>query len=153
VNLRTNLSTAYMDLQRWEDAEQVLFQGLEISMQHQGEDSLEARSALFNLSTVWNGMGRFAEAEELMRSLVEKEIAQHGETHLRSALARSNHAICLFNLGRVQEALELQELALGSTPPGLAERAHMERSLEIYRGAVERRRADSGTESAAPAPE
>ena len=138
VNLRTNLATAYIDMQRWQEAEDMLFEGLEISTQHQGEDSLEARTALLNLATVWNGMGRFAEAEELMRSLVEKEVAQHGETHLRTALARANLAICLFNLGRAQEALEVQELALQSTPPGLAERAYMERSLEIYRRAVER---------------
>jgi serine/threonine protein kinase/tetratricopeptide (TPR) repeat protein len=103
----TLLATLYLDQERYDDAEPLLTEALELQRRDLGEERPATLETGTNLARTYQGQGRIAEAEALYASVLEHKRRVLGEDHPSTLDLMNNLANCYAELGRTAEALEL----------------------------------------------
>ena len=102
----SNLATALRGLRRYEEAEQLYRQALDLRIESFGPDSKDVAGTLRNFSILLEVVGRHEQAAEFAERALRIRLDQHGPEHQSTAsahyaLARATHA-----LGRQTQAEE-----------------------------------------------
>ncbi len=97
---------------RYDEAEPLYRQALEISRANRGETHPAYAASLNNLAILLKATGRYDEAEPLYRQALEITRATRGETHPTYATRLNNLAGLLYATGRHDEAEPLFRQAM-----------------------------------------
>ncbi|NEO21534.1 CHAT domain-containing protein, partial [Moorena sp. SIO4A5] len=117
----------YFNQGRYQEAEPLLQQTLELTKRLLGEEHPQVALSLNNLALLYLNQGRDQEAEPLFQQALELNKRLLGEEHPQVALSLNNLALVYLNQGRYQEAepllqqtLELTKRLLGEEHPQVA---------------------------------
>ena len=138
-----SLANLLVDTGRYEEAEPLYRQALEIGRETLGEGHLDYAIRLNNLANLLTDTGRFEEAKPLIRQAPEIGRETLGQRHPEHATRLSNLATLLAATGRHEEAEPLIQQALKIGLENLAcliRRSTMRRSRSISSNSVRRTR-------------
>jgi len=109
------LGYLYESQGRYEEAEPLFLQALELGRSLLGENHPDVASSLNNLAALYKSQGRYEEAEPLFLQALELRRSLLGENHPDVAGTLNNLALLYMSQGRYEEAepLYLQALELG----------------------------------------
>jgi tetratricopeptide (TPR) repeat protein len=109
-----NLAYLYESQGRYEEAEPLFLQTLEVTKRLLGEDHLSVAVSLNNVALLYEAQGRYEEAEPLFLQTLEVTKRLLGEDHPDVAIGLNNLAYLYESQGRYEEAepLYLQALKL-----------------------------------------
>ena len=106
------LAVAYQLEGRWEEAEQLEVQVMEISKTKLGADYPDTLSSIANLAANFCNQGRWEEAEQLQVQVMETSMITLGEDHPFTLLNIANLASTYRNQGRWKETAQLEVLVM-----------------------------------------
>jgi len=122
-----NLAGLYSSQGRYEEAEPLYEQALELSQRLLGENHPDVATSLNNLAYLYSSQGRYEEAEPLYEQALELRQRNLGENHPDVARSLNNLAGLYSSQGRYEEAeplyeqaLELMKRLLGENHPDVA---------------------------------
>ncbi|MBE7384425.1 MAG: tetratricopeptide repeat protein [Leptolyngbya sp. SIO1E4] len=112
---------------RYEEAEPLLNQALEMSQQLLGQRHPQVAGSLNNLAALYESQGRYEEAEPLLTQALEMRQQLLGQSHPSVATSLNNLAGLYYGQGRYEEAeplltqaLEMNQQLLGQSHPSVA---------------------------------
>ena len=121
------LGYLYESQGRYEEAEPLFLQALELGRWLLGEDHPDVASSLNNLAALYKSQGRYEEAEPLLLQALESRRSLLGKNHSDVASSLNNLAYLYKLQGRYEEAeplflqaLELGRSLLGENHPNMA---------------------------------
>ena len=124
----SNLAYLYYYQGRYDQAEPLLVQALELSKRLLGEDHPDVATSLNNLAALYKSQGRYDQAEPLYLQALELRKRLLGEDHPYVASSLNNLAYLYYSQGRYAEAeplhlqtLELRKRLLGEDHPDIAQ--------------------------------
>ena len=122
-----NLAYLYYSQGRYDQAEPLFLQALELSKRLLGEDHPQVASNLNNLAGLYDSQGRYDQAEPLYLQALELSKRLLGEDHPQVAFSLNNLALLYHSQGRYDQAepllvqaLELRKRLLGEDHPHVA---------------------------------
>ena len=98
------LSSVYVDLHRYEEAESLLRSAIRIREQHFGSDHEETLGSMSNLAILFGDTGRMPERLELQRQVLNSCRLRLGEKHPTSLKAMTNLGMSLYDMGDFDSA-------------------------------------------------
>jgi tetratricopeptide (TPR) repeat protein len=123
----TNLALLYYSQGRYDQAEPLYLQALELSKRLLGEDHPHVATSLNNLAALYYSQGRYDQAEPLYLQALELSKRLLGEDHPHVAQSLNNLALLYYSQGRYDQAeplylqaLELRKRLLGEDHPQVA---------------------------------
>jgi tetratricopeptide (TPR) repeat protein len=123
----SRLATLYYSQGRYEDAEPLYVQALELSKRLLGENHPDVATSLNNLAGLYKSQGRYEDAEPLYVQALELSKRLLGENHPDVATSLNNLALLYESQGRYEDAeplyvqaLELSKRLLGENHPDVA---------------------------------
>lgn len=150
------LSSVYRDLGRYDEAEQLLEEVIEIQVERLGPNHLTVGATFNTLGRIYRSQGRYGQAEASLKQAVSIYDAILGPDHVATASPKTNLAIVYGSIGEYDRACELFEEILairraaylgrphphiGSSLLNLANATDLsgdrERAIELYREAHE----------------
>jgi tetratricopeptide (TPR) repeat protein len=120
--LLSRIGIYYLGQGRFEEAEQLLVQVLELHKNVSGEKHPQIIRAMANLATTWRRQGRFEEAGRVDEQVLELHKNVLGEKHPGTIKAMANLASTWCQQGRFEEAEQLGIQALGLQKDVLGEK-------------------------------
>ncbi|MEE9442516.1 MAG: tetratricopeptide repeat protein [candidate division Zixibacteria bacterium] len=122
-----NLALLYESMGRYEEAEKLYKQALEIDKKTIGEEDPGFATDLNNLAGVYESMGRYEEAERYYLQAIEIDKKTIGEEHPGHATRLNNLANVYISMGRYDEAeryylqaIEIDKKTIGEEHPDYA---------------------------------
>ncbi|RDW59873.1 hypothetical protein BP6252_12960 [Coleophoma cylindrospora] len=117
----TNMASLYWEKERWEDAEKLDLQVIEIEKRVFGLDNLDTAKKMAKLASTYRYQGRLTEAEELESQVMEMRLRLLGQEHADTLTSMTNLACIHRSQGRWKEAeeLDLQVIETRKTVLGL----------------------------------
>jgi tetratricopeptide (TPR) repeat protein len=119
-----NLAITYWRQERYDKAEQLYLETLEIQKRVLGEDHRRTLGTMGNLAIVYHTQGRYDDAEPLYLKTLRINTRLLGKTHPGTLKAMSNLAVLYMDQGQYDEAeslllqtLQIQEEILGVRNP------------------------------------
>jgi tetratricopeptide (TPR) repeat protein len=136
-----NLAYLYYSQGRYEQAEPLYLQALELSEQVLGENHPDVATSLNNLAYLYYSQGRYEQAEPLYLQALELRKRLLGENHPDVATSLNNLAYLYYSQGRYEQAeplylqaLELRKRLLGENHPDVASSLNNLASLYYSQG-------------------
>ncbi|KAJ5369967.1 uncharacterized protein N7496_006059 [Penicillium cataractarum] len=108
VDSTAMLATAYWREGRWEEAEKLQVQVIEIRKTKLGEDHPDTLTSIANLASTYRDQGRWEEAEQLEVQVMEMSKMKLGEDHPDTLSSIGDLALTYSDKGRWEEAEQLQ---------------------------------------------
>ncbi|KAE8361552.1 purine and uridine phosphorylase [Aspergillus caelatus] len=109
INLIMNIGNCLYSDGRWEEAEELDLQALELRKQVLGPEHPDTLTSMANLASTYQNQGRWKEAEELDVQVIELRKQVLGPEHPDTLTSMNNLAYTWKLLGKVQDALALME--------------------------------------------
>ncbi|KGO45689.1 Tetratricopeptide-like helical [Penicillium expansum] len=115
-----NLALTYRNQGRWEEAEQLQEQVIEICKTTLGGDHPDTLASMTNLALTYRNQGRWEEAEQLQEQVIETYKTTLGEDHPDTLASITTLASMYMKKGRLEEAeqLDLQVKEIRKTQLG-----------------------------------
>ena len=107
-----NLSVVLQEQGKWQQAEEMYSEVLEVRRQVLGEHHPDTLGSRGNLATILEEQGKSQQAEEMYREVLEVECQVLGEHHPDTLASRGNLATILQKQGKWQQAEEMQKEVL-----------------------------------------
>lgn len=107
INSTLMLASSFVLEGRWEAAEQLQLQAIQICKTKLGEDHPTTLTSMANLAVTFSDQGRWKEAEDLEAHVLEIRKAKLGEGHPQTLISMSNLAHTWKSSGRDAEAIDL----------------------------------------------
>jgi len=127
ASILSNLAGLYESQGRYDQAEALYLQALELRKRLLGEEHPAVASSLNNLALLYKSQGRYDQAEPLCLQALELRKRLLGEEHPAVATSLNNLALLYDSQGRYAEAeplyrqaLQLRKRLLGENHPGVA---------------------------------
>ncbi|KAI1439348.1 hypothetical protein F5Y02DRAFT_424116, partial [Annulohypoxylon stygium] len=133
-----NVAESYSQLGKYNEAEQMYQQTLELNEQVLGKEHPSTLSSMNNLALVLDSQGKYEEAEQMHRQILELKERVLGRKHPSTLSSMNNLALVLRRQGKYEEAeqmhrqtLELKERVLGRENPDTL--GSMNNLAEVFR--------------------
>ncbi|KAG9128366.1 hypothetical protein FRC07_000040 [Ceratobasidium sp. 392] len=107
-----NLASAYWSQKKYEQAEELLQEAVEVGEKTQGPEHPQTLKSKANLAEIYRHQKRWEEAEKLERKVVEVRTQTLGNRHPDTLKSLANLALTCRGLGRLSEAEELMVSAV-----------------------------------------
>ncbi len=141
------LGLVYVEQERYDEAEPLLLETIEIQKRVLGEEHGDTPTAMGNLARAYMEQERYADAERWYRNIFEIHGRERGEEHPRTLWAAGRLALVYMEQGRydtaeplLQKTLEIQKRVLGeehgrtlTTMVRLSEVLHRQRRFQDAR--------------------
>jgi serine/threonine protein kinase/Tfp pilus assembly protein PilF len=159
-----NLGELYRKQGRFEEAEPLLVEALELKRRFVSDDEVSLAISINNLGLMYRDQGRPEDAEPLLEEALELERTHRGEEEVGTLTAIHNLALLYLDLGRVDEAAELfarnlesWRRVVGEEHPftlaatqvlaaAYGQAGRVDEAVELLQGLVEQRRAILGSD-------
>ncbi|MEB3178333.1 MAG: tetratricopeptide repeat protein [Nostocaceae cyanobacterium] len=116
-----NLAGLYDAMGRYDEAEPLYKQALELRKHLLGENHPSTATGYGNLAGLYHAMGRYDEAEQMYKQALELTKHLLGENHPSTATSHNNLALLYSSMGRYDEAEQMYKQALELTKHLLGE--------------------------------
>ncbi|QJB45125.1 tetratricopeptide repeat protein [Dolichospermum flos-aquae] len=127
ANSLNNLALLYYSQGRYNDAEPLYLQSLDIRKRQLGDDHPDVASSLNNLALLYYSQGRYNDAEPLYLQSLDIRKRQLGDDHPDVASSLNNLALLYYSQGRYNDAeplylqsLDIRKRQLGDDHPDVA---------------------------------
>ena len=124
AKLFPNIARSYLMLGKYEEAEQMYRQALELREAVLGKEHPDTLASIDNLARVFRRQGKHKQAEQMHRQALELTEAVLGKEHPDTLISINNLAVVLSRQGKYKEAeqmhwqvLELRKAVLGKEHP------------------------------------